>query len=174
METIKVTVAKFGSCYAASMGSNVPGTVVFTADTYEELQQNASEALRLHVEKMIADGNDVPNWLVNHEYNFEYENLHDFEIWKDRVLSLQGAILATKKTQLIFLKRLYVRYMVCLLVILLIYGNMCAYYTYLADRWYLTVAGIIVILWTFLYVEVYALSRIRDLQDQVKRFTFNT
>lgn len=72
MEIIKVTVAKCGTNYAASLSDNVPGAVVLTADTYEELQQKAPEVLKFHVEGMIADGDNVPDWLRNGEYKFEY------------------------------------------------------------------------------------------------------
>lgn len=75
MEIIKVTVAKCGINYAASLSDNVPGAVVVTADTYEELQQEVSESLKFHVEGMIADGDDVPDWLRRGDYKFEYDIL---------------------------------------------------------------------------------------------------
>ncbi len=74
-EIIKVTVAKCGTNYAASLSNNVPGAVVLTADTYEELQQKTPEVLKFHVEGMIADGDNVPNWLCNGDYKFEYNML---------------------------------------------------------------------------------------------------
>ena len=75
MEIIKVTVAKCGTNYAATLSDNVPGAVVLTADTYEELQQKTPEVLKFHVDGMIADGDDIPNWLRNGEYKFEYDML---------------------------------------------------------------------------------------------------
>lgn len=72
MEIIKVVVAKCGTNYAASMSDNVPGAVVLTADTYEKLQQKTPEVLKFHVEGMIADGDDVPDWLRSGDYIFEY------------------------------------------------------------------------------------------------------
>ena len=56
MKIIKVTVAKCGTNYAASLSDDVPGAVVLTADTYEELQQKAPEVLKFHVNGMIANG----------------------------------------------------------------------------------------------------------------------
>ena len=75
MKTIKVTVAKCGTNYSASLSDNVPGAVVLTADTYEELQQKTPEVLKFHVEGMIADGDDVPDWLRNDDYKLEYDIL---------------------------------------------------------------------------------------------------
>lgn len=72
MEIIKITVAKCGTNYAASMSDNVPGAVVLTADTYEELRQKAPEVLKFHVDGMIADGDAVPDWLRNGDYKFKY------------------------------------------------------------------------------------------------------
>ena len=76
-EIIKVTVAKCGTNYAASLSDNVPGAVVLTADTYEELQKKTPEVLKFHVDGMIADGDDVPDWLRNGDYKFEYDLLSE-------------------------------------------------------------------------------------------------
>lgn len=83
MNTIKVTVAKCGTNYAASLSDNVPGAVVFTADTYEEIQQNAQEVLKFHVEDMIADGGDVPDWLRIGDYKFEYNIINKTDQMKE-------------------------------------------------------------------------------------------
>ena len=47
-----------------------------TAKTYEELLQEVPETLRFHVESMMADGDAVPQWLADGDYEFEY-NLVD-------------------------------------------------------------------------------------------------
>ena len=62
--------------FGASLGENVPGAVVLTAKTYEELLREVPETLRFHVEGMLADGDDVPQWLIDGDYEFEY-NLID-------------------------------------------------------------------------------------------------
>ena len=63
METIKVFVSWCDKNFGATLGDNVPGSVVVTAKTYEELQSALSEALRFHVEGMVEDGDDVADWL---------------------------------------------------------------------------------------------------------------
>ena len=76
MEKIKVDVAWCDKNFGASLGDNVPGAVVLTAKTYEELLREVPETLRFHVEGMLADGDDVPQWLIDGDYEFEY-NLID-------------------------------------------------------------------------------------------------
>ena len=75
MEKIRVDVSWCENNFSASFGDNVPGAVVFTADTFVELQKEAQESLDFHVEGMIDDGDEVPQWLVNKEYEFEYRFL---------------------------------------------------------------------------------------------------
>ena len=56
MEKIKVDVQWCDKNFGASFGDNVPGTVVLTAKTFEELKREVPETLKFHVEGMIADG----------------------------------------------------------------------------------------------------------------------
>ena len=75
MEKIKVDVQWCDKNFGASFGDNVPGTVVLTAKTFEELKREVPETLKFHVEGMIADGDDVPQWLRDGDYEFEYNLL---------------------------------------------------------------------------------------------------
>ena len=72
MEKIIVDVAWCDRNYGGSLGSNVPGAVVLTAPTLEALQKEAKESLELHVEGLMENGEDVPEWLKNGDYEFEY------------------------------------------------------------------------------------------------------
>lgn len=72
MEKIIVDVAWCDRNYGGSLGSNVPGAVVFTAPTFEALQKEAKESLEFHVEGLMENGEDVPEWLKNGDYEFEY------------------------------------------------------------------------------------------------------
>lgn len=76
MVTIKVNVQWCDKNFGALLGDNVPGAVVLTAKTYEELLREVPKTLRFHVEGMVADGDDVPQWLREGDYDFEY-NLVD-------------------------------------------------------------------------------------------------
>lgn len=75
MEKIRVDVSWCNNNFSASFGDNVPGAVVFTADNFSDLQKEAKESLEFHVEGMLADGDDVPQWLRDGDYQFEYNCL---------------------------------------------------------------------------------------------------
>lgn len=72
MEEVIVDVAWCDRNYGGSLGSNVSGAVVLTAPTLEALQKEAKESLELHVEGLMENGEDVPEWLKNGDYEFEY------------------------------------------------------------------------------------------------------
>lgn len=72
MEKIVVNVSWCDKNFGASFSENVPGAVVVTAKTYDELIDEVRETLYFHVEGMIADGDDVPQWLRDGDYEFEY------------------------------------------------------------------------------------------------------
>ena len=72
MEKIIVDVAWCDRNYGGSLGSNVPGAVVFTAPTFEALQKEAKESLEFHIEGLVENGEDVPEWLKNGDYEFVY------------------------------------------------------------------------------------------------------
>ena len=72
MERIVVNVSWCDKNFGASLSENVPGAVVVTAKSYDELIDEIRETLIFHVEGMIADGDDVPQWLRDGDYEFEY------------------------------------------------------------------------------------------------------
>ena len=73
MEQIKVFREWCDHNFGATFGDNVPGAVVLTAKTYDVLMKEIPETLQFHVEGMVADGDEVPEWLRNGEYEFDYE-----------------------------------------------------------------------------------------------------
>lgn len=72
MEKIRVDVQWCDKNFGASFGENVPGAVVITAKTFDELTNEAEETLRFHVEGMLEDGDEVPQWLRDGDYELEY------------------------------------------------------------------------------------------------------
>ena len=72
MEIIKVNVSWCEHNFGASLSDNVPGAVVVTAKTYDELNDEVRNTLRFHVDGMIADGDDVPQWLREGDYELEF------------------------------------------------------------------------------------------------------
>ncbi len=72
MEKIIVNVAWCDKNFGGSLGSNVPCAVVFTAPTFEALQKEAKDSLEFHVEGLLENGEEVPGWLKNGDYEFVY------------------------------------------------------------------------------------------------------
>ena len=72
MEKIQVLVQWCDKNFGATLGDNVPGGVVLATGTFEELQKKVPETLRFHIEGMVEDGDDVPQWLVEGNYEFEW------------------------------------------------------------------------------------------------------
>ena len=72
MEKIVVNVSWCDKNFGASLSENVPGAVVITAKSYDELVDEVRETLKVHVEGMIADGDNIPQWLREGDYEFEY------------------------------------------------------------------------------------------------------
>lgn len=77
VEKVCVDVSWREKAYSASFGENVPFNVEFTADTFSELQKEAIECLDSFVKRKITDddGNYLPQWLRNNEYEFQYRFL---------------------------------------------------------------------------------------------------
>jgi predicted RNase H-like HicB family nuclease len=72
MVTIKVNIGWCNKNYAASVDEQVPGAVVATDKTFEGVKKAIAEAVAFHVEGMKADGDSVPEWLSNGDYQFEW------------------------------------------------------------------------------------------------------
>ena len=85
MEKITVNVAWCDRNFGGSFGDNVPGAVVFTARTFTGLIKEAKDTLRFHIDGMVEDGEYVPQWLKDGDYEFvfKYEEvatlLHAYE-----------------------------------------------------------------------------------------------
>jgi len=72
MEKIEVNVSWCDKNFGASLSENVPGAVVITAKSYDELVDEVRETLEFHIQGMVADGDDVPQWLREGDYELEY------------------------------------------------------------------------------------------------------
>lgn len=85
MEKITVNVAWCDRNFGGSFGDNVPGAVVFTARNFNEFIKEAKDTLRFHIDGIVEDGEDVPQWLKDGDYEFvfKYEDvatlLHAYE-----------------------------------------------------------------------------------------------
>ena len=80
MEKIVVNVSWCDKNFGASLSENVPGAIVITAKSYDELVDEVRETLNFHVEGMIADGDDVPQWLREGDYELEYHLVNQHQL----------------------------------------------------------------------------------------------
>ena len=69
MKTLKVIVEWSGSNYGATIDDErIGGAVVATHESYEGVWEAIRSALEFHVESCISDGEELPEWLVNGDY----------------------------------------------------------------------------------------------------------
>lgn len=58
--------------FGCAWSDDVAGTVVVTAKTLDKLKADFEESLRLHIEGCLEDGDELPEYLVNGDYEIEY------------------------------------------------------------------------------------------------------
>ena len=74
MEKLKVSVDWCGKNYASYINDpRINGLVLSTGKTYEDLQKETEEGLQFHLEGCIADGDKLPESIINGEYELIYE-----------------------------------------------------------------------------------------------------
>ncbi len=73
METIKVEVAWSNKNYCGGWGHPEIGAVLATGKSLEQFKEEFQSALDFQVEGLLADGDTVPQWLLDKDYKIEYE-----------------------------------------------------------------------------------------------------
>lgn len=79
---LKVDVSWTGKNFCCSWSDEVAGTVVVTAKTLEKLKENFSESLKWHIEGCVEDGDVLPQYLVDGDYELDY-NLDTAALLRD-------------------------------------------------------------------------------------------
>ncbi len=69
---LKVNVSWSGKNFCCAWSDDAAGTVVATAKTLEKLKEDFAESLKLHIEGCVADGDVLPQYLVDGDYQLEY------------------------------------------------------------------------------------------------------
>lgn len=71
---IKIHVGWSGKNFCCGLSEvSIGGTVVATAKTLAKLKEDFEESLRWHIESCVADGDTLPAYIVNGDYELEYE-----------------------------------------------------------------------------------------------------
>jgi len=75
MEKIKVLVGWCNKNYSVATDDydRLNGIVIATGATFERLKKEFESALKFHIEGCLADGDSIPEWLLNGDYEIEYE-----------------------------------------------------------------------------------------------------
>lgn len=58
--------------YCCGWGFEGVGAILCTNKTIEGIKQDFEESLRFHIEAMLEDGEEVPEWLATGDYEIEY------------------------------------------------------------------------------------------------------
>ena len=69
---IKVDVSWTEDNFCCAWADENLGTVLVTAKTLDKLKEEFKEALRLHIDGCVADGDKLPEYLANGDYEIEY------------------------------------------------------------------------------------------------------
>lgn len=72
-QTIKVEVSWSDKNYCGGWGFPGVGAILCTNKTLEGFKSDFEESLRFHVEGMAEDGDDIPQWLLDGNYEIVYE-----------------------------------------------------------------------------------------------------
>jgi hypothetical protein len=73
MEKIQVKIGWSGKNYSCAADDSVlNGIVVVTNKTLEGLKKDIQESLQFHIEGCATDGDKLPEWLLNGEYELNY------------------------------------------------------------------------------------------------------
>ena len=69
---LKINVSWSGKNFGCAWSDEQAGTVVVTAKTLDKLKENFAESLRLHIQGCLADGDNLPQYLIDGDYQLEY------------------------------------------------------------------------------------------------------
>ena len=72
-QKIKIHVGWSDKNYCCGLSEGIGGVVVVTAKTLSKLKEDFEESLRLHIESCIADGDVLPDYIKNGDYELVYE-----------------------------------------------------------------------------------------------------
>lgn len=70
---IKVHVGWSGNNFCCGLSEGVGGIVTATGKTLAKAKENFEESLRWHIEGCVADGDVLPDYIINGNYELDYE-----------------------------------------------------------------------------------------------------
>lgn len=73
MKSIKVNIYWADKNYCCGWSDESVGSIICAHKTLDGVKQAFEESLEFHMEGMAADGDKIPEWYVNKEFNIDYE-----------------------------------------------------------------------------------------------------
>ncbi len=73
MKKITIKVEWCGKNYSGHYADDALGVIVATGKTIEEFKKEFSEAMDFHIEGLIEDGDDIPQWALTKQYEIDYD-----------------------------------------------------------------------------------------------------
>lgn len=73
MKSIKVKIYWADKNYCCGWSDESIGSILCTHKTLEGVKQAFEESLDFHMEGMVADGDEIPEWYAEKEFNIDYE-----------------------------------------------------------------------------------------------------
>lgn len=74
MHKLKIHVGWSGKNFCCGFSSDcINGTVAVTDKSLTKLKADFEESLRLHIEGCVADGDNLPDYIVNGDYELEFD-----------------------------------------------------------------------------------------------------
>lgn len=70
--TVKVDITWTEKNYCCGWGFEGVGAILCTNKTIDGIKHDFEESLRFHIEGLIEDGDEVPQWLIDGDYTIEY------------------------------------------------------------------------------------------------------
>lgn len=69
---LKIDVSWSGKNFCCAWSDEKAGSVVTTAKTLDELKEGFAESLKLHIDGCVANGDVIPQYLIDGDYELEY------------------------------------------------------------------------------------------------------
>ena len=69
---LKINVSWSGKNFCCAWSDEEAGSVVDTAKTLDKLKEDFAESLKLHIQGCVADGDVLPQYLVDGDYDLEF------------------------------------------------------------------------------------------------------
>ena len=72
-QRLHIVVSRTEDNFCGSWSDGQDGAVLVTAKTFPKFKEEMAEAIRVHIQECLEDGDEFPEYLVIGDYEIEYE-----------------------------------------------------------------------------------------------------